>query len=699
MKKILFTIFLLCAAVGLFMGNSLVRDKVMSYIANSPFQRMFNRNEPEQIPLEVLNAHIYMSPDSILSITKGWIPYYHRHQRDGEINDVLLFLVKKGVFKEEYNHFFAYLLTKHPQYKESLHSVLPNLNSNESMLIENILKYSDDFHSASFIAPVEHEKIWAEYAITGDEDILKRYISLLYSTDETITQSTKGKVSDLLFKKAKIYAKLYQLIDEVQKYSTGVNVQLQTVFSRLDKFNYKPAHNYFWLGKNYAKSGQNELALTALKAGLFFASDDPYLLRQIGDIYFSQKQYEEALPYFEQAKWSMPDRHLAYIDFKKVEIYRHLGKDELAHRELQKSYERDPDDEYILRELAFSYAKRGNIEAATTYLKEMLAKDPVPENIAAAKHFFEEHHIDYAIANENLLNVLIERQFQKLEKILAQTYAEKSQDIEGIYPIHQKLNELLPHSWDTKERAEYFLAAHEEWVEQHPSSYYANACMGIFYVSYAWQARGSGYANTITPEGRKLFNERLRQAEKFLTKAYTIDPDISIAPYKMMTVAQVHPDRQDTDLEIWFQRAIHADPTDYYIYKLRADYLEPKWGGSMDERFAFARDTFKNAPVNSMAPLILAQAHWAVYEKDNDEKYFQRPEVWSELKAVYKELIKRYPDSMKRHNWFARTACIAGDFDTAKAEFEIIGDRWEQSAWNTHENFVYNKQLAIQKGS
>jgi hypothetical protein len=47
---------------------------------------------------------------------------------------------------------------------------------------------------------------------------------------------------------------------------------------------------------------------------------------------------------------------------------------------------------------------------------------------------------------------------------------------------------------------------------------------GRFYTEYAWDARGGGYADTVTEEGCKGFYQRLALAEQALTRAYELDP-------------------------------------------------------------------------------------------------------------------------------------------------------------------------------
>jgi tetratricopeptide (TPR) repeat protein len=698
MKKVFFAFVLLCVAFGLFAGRNIIREKIMSYInAVPPIETTFNRNEPEQIPSDDLNAHLYMRPDSIVSITKGWIPYYHRHERDQEIDDVLLLLVKKGGFRKEYNYFFASLLSKYPQHRKALASILPSLKQSESEFIENILQLSTNYQPATFTYPVEHEKIWSEYAITGDDTIVAEYISLLTSTNPTITRVTKERIIDFLYKKSKFYIKVYRTIVAAVEFAPVDNAQLQKIASKLYDYIYEPAQHYYTIGNNHQKNRKFDKAIAAFKAGLFLAPDEPYLYRGIGHVYQFQKKYEEAIPYYQQAKWTIHSNNLGHVYSQIGWTYNRLHKVQLAHTAFKKAYKLDPDSDIILYNFANSYLKLGDIEGAALYFKELLSKKTTPKYIATAKQFFREHNIDYVITNESLQYLLIRYRFKKLDEIFTDTYNEKSQDMDGLYAIHAKMDELAPISWYGKKTYEDFLAAHLEWVNQFPASYFANATLGALYVNYAWHARGGGFASTITPEGRKLFHKRIRLAEKYLTKAYNIDPTITIAPYEMMTVAKVHPEWHDTEVETWFKRGIQADQTDYKLYKLKANYLKPKWGGSWDEQFSFARDTFKNAPVNSMAPIILAQAHWSVYDKNKDVAYFKRPEVWSELKAVYTELVKRYPESMKRHNWFAKTAYLAEDFETANAEFEIIGKHWEKSVWKTHESYDFHKKSAAQK--
>jgi len=65
-------------------------------------------------------AHITMAPDGLNSIRKGWIPYFHRHQRYEQVNEVIHFLLKNDTLTTDDLHFFAMILAKHPEQLNTL---------------------------------------------------------------------------------------------------------------------------------------------------------------------------------------------------------------------------------------------------------------------------------------------------------------------------------------------------------------------------------------------------------------------------------------------------------------------------------------------------------------------------------------------------------------------------------------------------
>jgi hypothetical protein len=234
---------------------------------------------------------------------------------------------------------------------------------------------------------------------------------------------------------------------------------------------------------------------------------------------------------------------------------------------------------------------------------------------------------------------------------------------------------------------------YKEWLKLHPDSYLANAGYGMFYLNYAWNARGRGYGQTISQKGWAEFHNRLRLATKYLNKAYEIDSTKVGVPARLISIAKVNPDLPNSDVEKWFNIAIKIDPSDATPYIEKARFMAPRWGGIMEELFKFARETYRTAPKDSMAPVILTSAHWNLYYKN--KAYLKRPEVWAEMKSVQTDLIQRFPNSMERHNWFALSACFAEDYKTARREFKAIGDNWIENIWANRESFENYKNIAF----
>jgi hypothetical protein len=117
-------------------------------------------------------------------------------------------------------------------------------------------------------------------------------------------------------------------------------------------------------------------------------------------------------------------------------------------------------------------------------------------------------------------------------------------------------------------------------------------------------------------------------------------------------------------------------------------YLMPKWLGSKEEMFSFGRESVKKAPAGSRIPGVLLTAHWEMYFRSGENKsYFRDPNIWKEMKEVYQTLTKSFPEANSTHNWFSRTAYLAGDYETAREELKIIGDDWDKNVWGNKNAF------------
>ena len=114
-------------------------------------------------------------------------------------------------------------------------------------------------------------------------------------------------------------------------------------------------------------------------------------------------------------------------------------------------------------------------------------------------------------------------QFDQLEKMaqdLRQTDARFIGSNSKLRSFYSALGAINPcacdkafnesHSFDEK------AAILNKWLTAKPTSMVVKIAMPDLYYYYAWQARGTGYANTVTPEAWQLFSERLKQAWTYI---------------------------------------------------------------------------------------------------------------------------------------------------------------------------------------
>jgi hypothetical protein len=220
----------------------------------------------------------------------------------------------------------------------------------------------------------------------------------------------------------------------------------------------------------------------------------------------------------------------------------------------------------------------------------------------------------------------------------------------------------------------------------------ALTAQGYFNLDYAWDARGDGWASTITPEGQKLMDQRLAKAAAALEQAWQLDPTNSDAATEMLEVELGQGQGRDR-MELWFARAMQADPDNYEACKAKLYYLEPKWYGSGDEMLKFGRECLAGGNWDAGIPYILVKAHLdlAQYGADGWQSKPQRdyfannPQAWKDIESVYNEHRKHRPMSVMHDLMVARAAEWSGAWDAANQMFDEVGDAYDTSVYSSEE--------------
>lgn len=203
-----------------------------------------------------------------------------------------------------------------------------------------------------------------------------------------------------------------------------------------------------------------------------------------------------------------------------------------------------------------------------------------------------------------------------------------------------------------------------------------------YWSDYAWNARGSGFASSVTREGWTLFHERLEKEERVLiaTKPYAAEFP---GWYDEMIIVQSALDRPAEDRDKTFLEGTQKFRTYYPIYFTMVNYISPKWGGSwetVDNMIKWSVENSKATDGNSM----YARLYWFVDgELPEGVKLFKDTlATWPKMKKGFEDLVTRHPKSKWNLNNFARFACMAGDKKTFLALRRQISKDVMDAAWS-----------------
>lgn len=217
---------------------------------------------------------------------------------------------------------------------------------------------------------------------------------------------------------------------------------------------------------------------------------------------------------------------------------------------------------------------------------------------------------------------------------------------------------------------------------------------GRYMVQSAWAARGNGAAGTVTPDGWKAFGERLADADAALRKAYEIDPADAAAATEMLSVC-VGRGAGREEMEIWFDRAMAADPDNREACRRMLYYLYPRWHGSHEEMVRFGRECLAGGNWRGQIPFTLVDAHFAVADESDDRKqYLSRPDVWRDLEEVYEQYLQFDPGAAWARSQYAKVAADCEKWAVAKREMDLLGDRPDPRVFGSMASYNYLRRKA-----
>ena len=289
-----------------------------------------------------------------------------------------------------------------------------------------------------------------------------------------------------------------------------------------------------------------------------------------------------------------------------------------------------------------------------------------------------------------------DKNWDELEKAAAELRTKKLRFPSGRWKLEAFYKGLsnpeklaAPRDWNS------LFAGLQEWKATKPDSITPLILLGEGYISYGWEARGSGYANTVTKDGCRLFEDRIAKARKYLEAAEKMPTKDPETYWALLTIARAQ-GWPRSDCEALFRKAIQIEPNYHNTYFNMAVYLLPRWYGKPGDAERFAEQSVELCPEEGNA--MYARIAWslAYYVKIN--RFFEEYSFsWPRMRQGFQELQKLYPKSLRNLTAFCLFACIAQDCDTARELFGQMKGKCDKDVWIYQDYYRQCKKWAESK--
>lgn len=291
--------------------------------------------------------------------------------------------------------------------------------------------------------------------------------------------------------------------------------------------------------------------------------------------------------------------------------------------------------------------------------------------------------------------LLEQERFAELDCLADAARAEKTRFAGGEWKLHSIYRGLdKPRLHPTQKDWQQHLHRLAKWSATNPSSVTARVAEAEAYANFAWDARGSGWSDSVSDNGWKLYHDRgaralqiLEQAEKLPIKC----PEWFVA--MQITGQELNWKREE--FEALLRRAMAFEPTYYYIYTKHANLLLPKWFGREGETEKFAEEV-ANKIGGKDGDILYAQVSTSLVCRCGEHEFVKRMS-WPRIQKGYAAMEDKYGMGYTNLNALAYIAASIEDAGVANDLFQRIGNQRDEEQWD-EESFQQNKDWAAQVG-
>ena len=290
----------------------------------------------------------------------------------------------------------------------------------------------------------------------------------------------------------------------------------------------------------------------------------------------------------------------------------------------------------------------------------------------------------------NASQLLKKKNFLELEKLASQARTSKERLAGGywkLYAIYYGLNTPgmgnVPSNQDWSDH----IARLEDWKKAIPDSATARIALAESWIHYGFEARGTGYINSVSEENLRLFLNRVETGYKELVEAKNLSqkcPEWYVAMLRV-GLADSWP---RTEYDRIFEEGFALEPTYYHLQREKISYLLPHWNGYPGELAAFITDNSERieGDEGKIMYFLLLSTLQSVYH----ERIFDEVKVsWDKARLGYEKLKQHYTVDRYRKNQYAFLALFAknNDISIMTNAMDEVGDDWDPEVWPSKEYF------------
>jgi hypothetical protein len=289
--------------------------------------------------------------------------------------------------------------------------------------------------------------------------------------------------------------------------------------------------------------------------------------------------------------------------------------------------------------------------------------------------------------------LLTNKDYAGLEALAAKYRASREHYANGFWKLALVYNGLEPSDDASDAVWQARLNQIQDWIKARPEAVTPRIAWARLQTSYAWKARGSGWAEKVKEANWQTFFARLQKAAAYLEEAKRLKEKCPAYWSSLQLVALGLQFEKDQYNAI-FAQAIQDYPDYQYYYNARATYLLPRWNGDEGE---WEKELLKSANRigGEAGDMLYAQVVWHVNHYGSSGAawtvFKDNKSSWERVDRGFGVILKQFPDSLAAKTERAYLAALAGERGKARRYFletkgEVDLEHWDSK--NAFDKFL-----------